>query len=304
MANISFYKNHLGLENTEAILKALTDTLIETNYTYDFFVDWNKVFTNRDSFKYELALLKSLKSSKAPENDLRELLIKYPEVIKVLPILLAYRNRILKIINSTESDLVYKTLDFYKANQSLEDIDNIVFFAKSSGLLNAICRVDSAADYLLGVEVGLDTNARKNRSGLFLEEMVRDSLQSAASSKPNRVIIEQKTFAYIEEKYGIAIPADLRNRRFDFTVIENTQATTIEVNFYGGTGSKPSEIVSSYVNRGQLLESTGWKFVWLTDGIGWRNMQRPLKVGIENISYIINACFLKKGILEKIINEK
>ena len=62
MADINFYKNHLNLSTIDEICKGLSNTLIETNYTYDFFVNWAKVTKNRDTFKYELALLKSLKN--------------------------------------------------------------------------------------------------------------------------------------------------------------------------------------------------------------------------------------------------
>ena len=130
--------------------------------------------------------------------------------------------------------------------------------------------MDSTSDYLLGVEVGLDTNARKNRSGLFLETLVDETLRELSSRHPNLVVINQKTFGYVEEKYDIIIPPTLRDRKFDFAIINQGKATTIEVNFYSGTGSKPSEIVSSYINRGEVLAAAGWKFVWLTDGMGWK----------------------------------
>ena len=93
MADLTFYKKHLNLSTVDEICKALSDTLIETNYTYDFFVNWSKVTKNRDAFKYEVALLKSLKNSSKAVGDLRNLLTKYPEIIKVIPLLLACRRR-------------------------------------------------------------------------------------------------------------------------------------------------------------------------------------------------------------------
>ncbi|MFN3467278.1 MAG: DpnII family type II restriction endonuclease, partial [Candidatus Brocadiales bacterium] len=66
------------------------------------------------------------------------------------------------------------TFDFSKAGYTAKEIDNIVEFTGKTGLLAMLCQMESATDYLLGVEVGLDTNARKNRSGLFLEKMVRE----------------------------------------------------------------------------------------------------------------------------------
>ena len=301
MADISFYKKHLNLSSVDEICKALSDTLIETNYTYDFFVNWSKVSKNRDTFKYEVALLKSLKNSTNPVDDLTNLLTKYPEVIKVIPILLACRDGLIKVLNSIETGLQYKSFDFSKRNCDAKEIDDIVHFTKYTGLLDMLCKMDSATDYLLGVEVGLDTNARKNRSGLFLEKMVTETLRELSDRNSDLVFVEQKSFGYIENKHNVKIPTPLRDRKFDYVVINKGKATNIEVNFYSGTGSKPSEIVSSYTDRNRVLASAGWNFVWLTDGMGWKKMHRPLRVGVENMAYVINAHLLRKGLLEEII---
>ena len=274
---------------------------METNYTYEFFVNWSKATKNRDAFKYELALLKSLKNSPNPISDLQDLLRKYPEVIKVIPILLACRDGFLKVLNSIETDLQYHTFDFSKKKYETKEIDDIVKFTKNTGLLNMLCQMDSATDYLLGVEVGLDTNARKNRSGLFLERMVTETLKELSARNPGLVFVSQKTFGYVEQVYKVKIPPTLRDRKFDYAIINKGKATNIEVNFYSGTGSKPSEIVSSYINRGEVLSSAGWKFVWLTDGMGWRKMQRPFHIGVENMDYVMNANLLRNNLLEKII---
>jgi len=301
MANLDFYRRHLNLSSVDEICKALSDTLIETNYTYEFFVNWSKVTRNRDVFKYELALLKSLKNCQNPISDFGDLLKKYPEVIKVIPILLACRDGLLKVLNSIETGLKYNTFDFSKKRYDAKEIEDIVKFTKNSGLLDMLCQMDSATDYLLGVEVGLDTNARKNRSGLFLEKMVTETLNELRARNADLVFIGQKTFRYVEDTHHVKIPPTLRDRKFDYSVINNGKATNIEVNFYSGTGSKPSEIVSSYINRGEVLSAAGWKFVWLTDGMGWRKMQRPFRIGVGNIDYVMNAELLRKGLLEKII---
>ncbi len=302
MADIGFYKKHLNLSTIDEICKALTDTLIETNYTYDFFVNWDKVINHAGEYKYQLVLLQSLNNSSKPAKDFRELIVKYPEVIKVIPILLACRDGLLKVLNSLENDLKYKSYDFNKSSYNDKEVDDIVSFAHETRLLDMLCKMDSATDYLLGVEVGLDTNARKNRSGLFLEKMVTETLEELSSRNPSLVFVEQKSFGYIENKYNVRIPPNLKDRKFDYVVINKDKPINIEVNFYGGTGSKPSEIVSSYSDRNRELKAAGWKFVWLTDGQGWKKMQRPLKVGIDNIDYVINASILRKGLLAEIIS--
>lgn len=301
MADLEFYRKHLNVSGLEDICKTLSNTLIETNHTYDFFVNWSKVAQNRDAFKYEAALLKSLRNTTRPIDDLRNLITRYPEVIKVIPILLACRDGIIKVLNAIEPDVKYKTYYFSKARHTAKEIDDVVEFTEKTGLLSMLCQMESATDYLLGVEVGLDTNARKNRSGLFLEKMVREVITDLVGRHSDIQWLEQKSFKHVETEFGISPPPSLRDRKFDYVVISKGKATNIEVNFYGGTGSKPGEIVSSYINRGEVLSSAGWEFVWLTDGEGWKSMQSPLRVGVEYIDYVINAYLLQKGILEKII---
>lgn len=302
MVKINFYKKHYGISDIDVLCTKLCDTLIETNYTYDFFVNWKKVIENRDAYKYQIALLKSIKNSQNPVIDFKKLITKYPEVIEVIPILLACRDGIIKVLDSIDAGFRYKQYNFFKRDYNENEIQEVVSFTKNTGLLDVICKMDSATDYLLGVEVGLDTNARKNRSGLFLEKLVTEKLEELSSKKSNLVYVSQKSFKYIEESYKIRVPLTLRNRKFDYVVIYKDQAINIEVNFYSGTGSKPSEIVSSYINRGEVLTKTGWKFIWLTDGIGWRKMRAPLKVGVSNIDYVINADFLRREFIEKVLS--
>jgi type II restriction enzyme len=226
--------------------------------------------------------------------------MKYPEVIRVIPLLLAERESVIKVLESIDT-VKYKVIDFHKKFYKSNEINLIVDFVKKSGLLDIICQMESAGDYLLGVEVGLDTNARKNRSGSFLEDLVKQSINKSFSGNKDLILLEQKFFKTIREEYNVEIPLTLSDRKSDFVLILNKIALNIEVNYYGGTGSKPTEIISSYINRNQVLKASGWRFVWLTDGIGWKGMRQPLKIGLENIDYIINTNLLNKGILEKII---
>ena len=301
--NIEFYQKYLGISSPAELCARLCDTVIETNHTYNFFVDWEKVVRNQAEFKYELSLLGALKDSTDPVQDMRALIERYPEVVRVLPILLACREPLMKVLDAIEPQIIYKDFDLSKRRYTDAEKDEIVGFAAKTGLLEQLCKMQSANDFLLGIEVGLDTNARKNRSGLFLEKIVSEIISELVAREPNIAWIQGKSFGYVEEHFGLAIPASLRNRKFDNTVIKDGKPTTIEVNFYSGPGSKPSEIVSSYTNRSEVLRTTGWKFVWLTDGSGWRSMRGPLAVGVHGIEYVVNTNMLRSGILEKVIKE-
>lgn len=301
MAELKFYERTLGIRNMEELEHIFHTTLVETNYTYSFFVDWNKVTRNRDSFRNELALLSSLKGVSKPKEHLQSLIAKYPEVVRVLPLLLAERGKVIKILNALKPDFQYIVYDFKKNSYSQNEINKIVDFCDKTGLLNKLCSMNSTIDYMTGVEVGLDTNARKNRSGQFMEDAVDDILSNILASNPNMVRISQKQFKYIHREMGIQISTGLQNRKFDEIVITNRLNMNIEVNFYSGTGSKPSEIVESYISRKRELDWMGWKFIWITDGDGWRKMRNQLRRGIEHFEYVLNLYMLEKGLLERII---
>ena len=301
--NVEFYQKHLHIPSPAELCARLCDTVIETNHTYDFFVDWEKVVRNQAEFKYELSLLGALKDSSNPVQDMRALIDRYPEVVRVLPILLACRESLIKVLDAIEPQIIYKDFDLSKRLYTDAEKDGIVSFAAKTGLLEQLCRMQSANDYLLGIEAGLDTNARKNRSGLFLEKIVSEIIGELVTREPGIIWIQGKNFGYVETRFGLPIPVSLKDRKFDNTVIKDGKPTNIEVNFYGGTGSKPGEIVSSYINRSEVLRAAAWKFVWLTDGCGWRSMKGPLTVGVQGIEYVINTDMLRSGILEKIIRE-
>ena len=301
MANIDFYKHNLKADGLDELQQIFCDTLLETNLTYSFFVDWEKVTKNRDVFRNELALLSSLRGLANPKEHLRELIIKYPEVVRVFPLLLAEREDILKVLHALKPEYKYIIYDFRGGTYSQSEVDGMLEFCEQTGLLKALAAMDSTIDYMTGVEVGLDSNARKNRSGNFMEDAVGEILTGIASRETTITRISQRQFKYIQRGLGIKVSDGLRDRKFDEVVIVNELGTNIEVNFYGGTGSKPTEIVESYISRKRELDAMGWKFVWVTDGYGWRLMRNQLRRGLENFEYVLNLNMLQKGLLERII---
>ena len=301
MARMEFYRHNLNTDDVDELERLFCDTLVETNYTYSFFVDWEKVIKNRDTFRNELALLSSLKGLVNPREHLQALVTKYPEVVRVLPLLLAERGKILKVLHALKPEYQYIIYDFRGRNYSESEIDRIVDFCDKTGLLQVLSSMNSTVDYMTGVEVGLDSNARKNRSGNFMEDAVDEILSSILARNALITRVSQKQFKYIQTKLAIPVSDGLKERKFDEVVIVNERGINIEVNFYGGTGSKPSEIVESYISRKKELDSMGWRFVWITDGAGWRKMRNQLRRGLDNFEYVLNLGMLEKGLLEKIV---
>ncbi|MBI4330517.1 MAG: type II restriction endonuclease [Chloroflexi bacterium] len=301
MANLDFYKSALKVDTVRQLEQLFCDTLVETNCTYSFFVDWKKVNRNRDCFRHELALFSSLRGAANPKRRMRELISQYPEVVRALPLLIGERLTALKVLAALAPTPKYVVYNFHQASYSDVEIRNLVEFCEKTGLLRVLTSLQSPLDYSTGVEVGLDTNARKNRSGNFMENAVGEVLSHIVRGSPSIVRISQKQFKTLKAQYAISVPQGLEDRKFDEAIISAGGGTNIEINFYGGSGSKPSEIVDSYIQRKNELESIGWRFIWVTDGGGWIQMRNQLRKGLENLDYVLNLHMLAAGMLERIL---
>ena len=305
MVSVEFYNQFLEVESIQEIVLRFQKTIIPTNRTAEFFVDWAKVKGNVDEIKLELSLWNSLIGSSQIENEFVNLIKKYPEVLKTLPILVAIRELEFPIINDFLSPKrKVTTLNFRKERSSKlfqKEIERIVNFARKSGIFQLFSSIRNFYDYVLGVEVGIDTNARKNRSGKAME-MALNPLLEKISEEIGFDLFFQNKFREIEKKYDTKI-SSLSNRKADFIAVKNKRFVNIEVNYYSGPGSKPEEIVDSYINRKNELERNGWYFIWITDGDVWRGSENQLLKAFQQMDYVLNINFTHKGMLKKALNE-
>jgi type II restriction enzyme len=162
----------------------------------------------------------------------------------------------------------------------------------------------SIRDYVTGVEVGMDTHARKNRSGNSMELVIKPFIERVnLKHKEKYIILFQKKFDYLEKEFGVKVTPSLRNRKADFILInsDKSRVVNIEVNFYSGTGSKPQEIVDSYITRQEELIENGFEFIWITDGFGWRGQKNQIEKGFRKVSHLLNLHFVRIGLLEDIL---
>jgi len=242
---------------------------------YGYYVDFEKVHKNVDKIKVELNILNTLVGSDNIEADFDEIVTRYPETLKCIPLLLAVReNEIFAI----DSDGEYN-YNFKQANYSVEQYK---VFMKKTGLFDLLERriVSNLVDYVTGVETGLDSNGRKNRGGHLMENLVETYLINAGLVK-NETYFKEMKIGDIEKKWGINL-SSLTNdgktvKRFDFVVKTETVIYGIETNFYTSGGSKLNETARSYKNI--ALEAKGidgFAFVWVTDGKGWNSAKNNL----------------------------
>ena len=296
------YQETLGIHTESELIDRFINSLAPTNRTHDFFVDWVKVNRNVEALKTEIALLGSLAGSDSPVEDLNNLLQRYPEVSKAIPILIAVRGLEFPVLEGMETDARYTNYDFSKPDPSPSEIDSIVTFCVKTGISSLLTSTQGLKDYLVGVEVGTDTNARKNRSGKAMERLLDGVMNKLSDEQPNLVLHTQTKFSDLERTDGISAPQSLKDRRFDIAVTLDDSHYNIETNFYSGTGSKPQEIVDSYINRHEELNQAGWSFIWITDGYGWSGMTNQVQRAFREIDYVLNVDFVRRGTLSAILS--
>lgn len=272
-------------------------TFRESIANYHYYVDFDTSYKNLNKFKIELNILNSLVGSKNIEDDFKMLVSKYPEVLKAIPILLAKRE---SEIYCQDDNGKFK-YNFKKQNYSIEQY---CYFMRETGLFELLSNriVKDLIDYVLGVEVGLDTNARKNRGGHLMENLVEKFIIEAGFVKGKTYFKELK-IKPLEKLTGLSLDS-LSNsgktvKRFDFVIIQNGITYAIETNFYNSSGSKLNETARSY--KTLALESKdipNFKFVWITDGLGWVDARHNLEETFDVLDTIYNIKELEDGILE------
>jgi type II restriction enzyme len=302
--NEKLYYDHFQKKSFDEVVAFFHETIIDTNRGFKFFVDWNKIKEHVSRYKIELNILNTLIGSKTFDKDLCTILTKYPEVLPVIPILVAVRDQKLKVIRDfMDNQQDYAEFDFTERNLKENDLKSFVEFFEKTGLKNFFETLSSKSiqDYVTGIEVGMDTHARKNRSGDAMELAIKPIVdQIIQKHSDNFLCLFQQKFKKLSG-YGVRVPTPLEERKADFLIVKNSaKVINIEVNFYSGTGSKPQEIVDSYINRQKELEEYGLNFIWITDGYGWRGQKNQIAKGFMMVHYLLNLHFCRKGLLEKI----
>jgi type II restriction enzyme len=235
--------------------------------------------------------------------ELQRLLTQYPKVNSLIPLLAACRIKKSKGVSNLvvldEDNVTNITYNFSDSNLSETDIRNSVKFAIKSGVLNELVKITSHTDYYFGIEVGMDTNARKNRSGDAMELLVEDYVEQITKKHAGRYL-KHATFGDAAKEFGVEVPPHQANKVGDFMVMINGRPTNVEVNYFGDGGSK-QEIMNSYIPRAEDIKKSGWGFVLVTDGIGWTKNRTQLKEGFERIQTILNVKMCHDGALEDIL---
>ena len=266
----------------------------ESISTYGYYTDFETVYRNAERLKVEINILNSLVGSKNIEKDFEDLINRYPECLKAIPLLLAVRSNEI-YCQDKKGAVNYK---FAKPEQS---IDQYIYFMRETGLFDLLEKhiISNLFDYATGVEVGLGSNGRKNRGGHQMEDLVESYLIASKLEYYKEMYLQD-----IEKKWGIdlsAISAEgTSTKRWDFVVKTEKTIYVIETNFYASGGSKLNETARSYKMIAEESKNIpGFQFVWITDGAGWTSARRNLKETFDTLDYVFNIDDLENGIIEK-----
>ena len=266
---------------------------------YGYYVDFEKIYKNVDNVKVELNILNSLIGSKNIEKEFQTILLKYPETLECIPLLLAIRSTEVFVKDEVNEYL----FDFKKMVYSIPDY---VRFMRESGLFDLLQNhiINNLYDYALGIEVGLDSNGRKNRGGHLMEDLVESYIVEAGFKK-NETYFKEMYLKDIENKWNVDLSAmsgnNVSTKRFDFVIKTDNQIYVIETNFYSGGGSKLNETARSYKMLAEEAKKVnGVTFIWFTDGIGWKSARKNLEETFNVLDTIYNINDLEKGILKQL----
>ena len=272
---------------------------------YGYYIDFEKVHRNVDNINVELNILNSLIGSKNIEVDFENLMRKYPEVLKCIPLLLAVRANEIYCQDENGGHLFQFDFGKYPPNSHVH-YERYKYFMRETGLFDLLENhiVNNLVDYATGVETGLDSNGRKNRGGHLMEDLVESFIQKAGFVKGVNYFKEMYIHQ-ITDKWNIDLSAisnqGKMEKRFDFVVKTPNMIYGIETNFYGSGGSKLNETARSYKTLAwETEEIDGFTFVWFTDGKGWTSARHNLEETFDVMEHIYNINDMENGIITEV----
>lgn len=269
--------------HTKEYFDTFMSQLKETNTTLGFYCDFEKIHTNVEAIAIKLNQLNYLIGQEDIDEAIHRLWNENKSVFSVLEILIAIRATDKKMAIMADGNVRL-------INTLFDSVEGVIEYIHGTGLDNVFRnkQIKNLVDYVFGVETGLDTNARKNRSGHLMEGQVAS-------------ILDNNGIGYRQEVYSTEFPAlsvlGEDKKRFDF-VVETTRCTYLmEVNFYSGGGSKLNEVARAYSELSPKINAVeGYEFVWITDGVGWKYAKNKLEEAFYAIPNIYNLTTIEEFI--------
>ena len=262
--------------HTKEEFNVFISQLRETNATLDFYCDFPKITKNVADIEISLNTLNYLIGKEDLRTAVQALWNRDKRVFEVMDILIATRKK-------DDKKYIDNDGSMHSIHSLFSSVSGVIKFIEDTGLDNVFKNkeIKDLVDYVFGVETGLDTNARKNRSGEITETLVARIFDNAGVTYRQQV--SSKEFPDISDALG----AD--QKVFDFVIEATDKTYLIEVNFYSGGGSKLNEVARSYTELAPKINGvSGFEFVWITDGEGWNSAKNKLEEAFATIPSIYN----------------
>lgn len=271
--------------HTPAQFEEFMSQLVETNTPLGFFSDLAKIAANVDTLAVKLNQLNYLLGKEDMVQAVYNLWNENPKVFSVLDILIAVRaNQSVKVID--RNGLICPMNCFFQTPEG------VIEYLEDTGLYQVFQdkKVTNLVDYVFGIETGLDTNARKNRSGEIMSNKVAEIFRA------HHIAFRREVYSTEFEEMK-CLGED--RKRFDFVIEAKEKTYLIEVNFYSKGGSKLNEVARSYSELApKINQFPDYEFVWITDGVGWKSARSKLEEAFYTIPGIYNLTtiddFIKK----------
>ena len=257
--------------------------LKETNTTLDFYCDFEKINNNVETIAIKLNQLNYLIGQEDLDAAIRKLWNENPNVFSIMDILIAVRK-------TDKKKAIMKDGSIKLISQLFDDVENVIEYIHGTGLDHVFQnkQVKNLVDYVFGVETGLDTNARKNRSGHLMEGQIAEIFDKAG--------VKYRQEVYSTEYSELNVLGEDK-KRFDFVIEASHCKYLIEVNFYSGGGSKLNEVARAYSELSPKINALeGFEFVWITDGIGWNSARNKLEEAFYAIPNVYNLTTINEFI--------
>ncbi len=286
------------------IFESLISTFTPTIFTWSYYTDFEKIKNNTFKIKVSLNILNSLLWEENIEEKFLEVIRNYPETREVLPILLAVRERF-HLVLENETKNIYDVSYLFDKNcyltQELEE--KLLTFFRESWLKQVFENkyISNLNDYVFWIETWLDTNARKNRSGTLMENLVLDFVADFCNKKWFQYK-DQATAKWMLENWNIKVESDKSDRRFDYAIFTWEKVYLLETNFYGWGWSKLKSVAWEFSNLYHFLQTQNISLIWITDWLGWQTALKPLEEAYNATNWnIYNLSMLKDWILYELI---
>ncbi|WP_228157716.1 type II restriction endonuclease [Moraxella bovis] len=253
------------------------------------FTDFDKVKKNVAQIEIHLNQLNYLLGKDDLKQAVYDLYAECPNAFSILEILIAVRKKEQKKSLDEKGQVV--TLNSY-----FQSADKIIDFLNNTGLADVFRdkNIKNLVDYVFGIEVGLDTNARKNRGGDNMSKAVQLLFDNADIYYKKEV--RNTIFTDIE-----SLGADVK--QFDFVIKTKRKTYVIETNYCNSGGSKLNEVARAYTDVApKINQYSQYEFVWITDGQGWKTAKNKLQEAYTHIPSVYNLYTLH-GFIEQLNSE-